>query len=373
ATLKWLALATVTLLIVLIAVERTDRSDTVAGGEYLIPGLKERINDITAIAVTGTGDTGSVNIARDGDGWQVREKDGFPADVGKLREILLALADARKLEQKTANPERFAQLGLAGPEAGGGVLIEISGDEFRHGIIVGNAAQSKYRYVRMAEDNQSWLIDQNPDLPADAAGWLASGLLDIESARVRSVSIHHEDGETIRLEKASAEDTNYTVLDIPEGRELSYATVANGIAGVLKGLTLEDARRSSAGDLDATSVFTTFDGLEITARLYQDGDNAWIALTAGTVAPVISPAETPAAAEATGEETAGEQQDAGEVAIDDTTDAAADDAADAADAPSTEEEANSINARHAGWQYRIPDYKSNLLGRRWADILQAED
>lgn len=361
STLKWLAIATVTLLIVMIAVDRTDKSDTVAGGEYLVPGLKDRINDITTITVTGTGDVESVSITRDGDGWQVKEKDGYSADVGELRKVLIALADARKLEQKTANPERFAQLGVAGPEAGSGTLIEISGDGFRYAVIVGNAAQTKYRYVRMADEEQSWLIDQNPDVPDNAAGWLASGLLDIEAARVRSVSIRHADGETIRLEKQSPEDSNYTVLDIPEGRELSYATVANGIAGVLKGLTLEDARRSDAGDPDATSVFTTFDGLEITARRYRDGDTSWVALAAKTVPPV-EPAESEEAP-ATAAEDNGEAADV----------PASSAAEEPADTVSAEEEANSINARHAGWQYRIPDYKANLLTRRWADVLKAAE
>jgi hypothetical protein len=68
----------------------------------------------------------------------------------------------------------------------------------------------------MADDNQSWLIDKNPELPPNAAGWLASDLLDIDTARIRSVSIRHEDGETLRLEKASAEDTSYSVLIFPK-------------------------------------------------------------------------------------------------------------------------------------------------------------
>jgi hypothetical protein len=361
ATLKWLAIATVTLFIVMIAVDQTDKSDSVSGGEYLIPGLKERINDITTVAVTGSGDTESVSIARDGDGWQVKEKDGFAADVGKLRAVLLALAEARKLEQKTANPERFAQLGVEGPDAGGGVLMEISGGDLRYAVIIGNVAQSKNRFVRMADENQSWLIDRNPDLPANAAGWLASDLMDIEPARIRSVSIRHADGETIRLEKAAADDTDYKVMDIPEGRELSYATVASGIAGVLKGLTLEDVRRSDAGELSATSIFTTFDGLEVTVRRYQDGDSAWITLVANF--------EPSAASAATVEESAAQEPVADEVAVDDATDESA-----VAEAGKTaEEEANAINARHAGWQYRIPDYKANLLARRWDDILTADE
>jgi hypothetical protein len=385
ATLKWLAIATVTLLIVMIAVDQTEKGDTVSGGEYLIPGLKERINDVSAIAVTGSGDTESVNITRDDDGWQVKEKGGYPADVGKLREVLLAIADARKLEQKTANPELFAQLGVAEPGAesaadsdeGRGSMIEISGDDssddLKYAVIIGNVAQTKNRYVRMADDNQSWLIDKNPELPPSAAGWLASGLLDVDAARIRSVSIRHEDGETLQLEKATAGDASYAVLNIPEGRELSYPTVANGIAGVLKGLTLDDVRRSDAGELKSTSVFTTFDGLVISVHRYQDGDTAWITLAAEFV-----PADVPVAAS---DESAAEPPVSEEVAVEQATEESSDqssaeptDESKAAQSGETaEDEAANINARHAGWQYRVPDYKGNLLARRWNDILKAVD
>ncbi len=414
ATLKWLAIATVTLLVLMIVVDRIDQTDTVAGGEYLIPGLKDRINDITEVVVTGSGDTESVSITRGGDGWQVKDKGGFAADLGKLREVLLALADARKLEAKTANPERFAQLGVAGPDAGNGVLLKISAADFQHSVIIGNVAQSKNRYMRIADDNQSWLIDRNPELPTSAGGWLAPDLLDIETARIRSVSIRHEDGETIRLDKSSAEDTSYTVADIPEGRELSYATVANGIAGVLADLKLDDVRRdddgkhadlklgdgrrvdavepadhklddgrrddggkhadlklddirrSDAGALAATSVFTTFDGLEISVRRYQDGDNAWFALSAN-FAP-------PAAAEAPGAESAPEEAAADETAVEGLAPEPALEPSEVAQSgASAEEEAATINTRHAGWQYKVADYKANLLTRRWDDILKAQD
>jgi hypothetical protein len=35
-------------------------------------------------------------------------------------------------------------------------------------------------------------------------------------------------------------------------------------------------------------------------------------------------------------------------------------------------EAESINQRVAGWLYKIPEYKANMLRRRWADILESE-
>jgi hypothetical protein len=365
ATLKWLAIATVALLLVMMMVDRADRTDTVAGGEYLLPGLKDHINDIDKVVVTGPAKADSISIARDGERWQVQEKGGYPADVGKLRTVLLALANARRLEEKTSNPERFAQLGLGGPEAGSGVLLEVSGSDLKYSLIVGNAAQSKNRYVRIPDDDQSWLIDKNPDLPASSAGWLAADLLDIDGSRIKSVTIRHEDGEIIRLNKASADDANLTVSDIPKGRELSYATVANGIGGVLNDLKLEDVRRSDAGTLTATSIFTTFNGLEVSLRSYRDESDekvTWIAVSASAL-PLAKPEPAPVQE---AKEEATEQEIADEVAIDDTSDSAN-------TTISAEDEATAINERHAGWEYKIPQYKANMLAKRWSDILKAKE
>jgi hypothetical protein len=309
---------------------------------------------------------------RDGDRWTVLEKDGFGADVGNLREVLLAIADARKLEEKTSNPERYSQLGLDGPTAGSGSQIDISGTDFAYAMIVGNVAQSKNRYVRMVDSDQSWLIDKNPELPSSGAGWLAADLLDIDASSVRSVTVQHADGESIKLAKALAADSNYVVEDIPDGRELSYATVANGIAGVLKGLRLEDVRRAKSGEPVSTAEFTTFDGMIIRVHRFldpvPDADDAdaeyWFAIDAQYIAPIVAD-ETAQVAVATASE---------EVAIDDTSDEASGESTTAESNGDTAETAvATINSRHGAWQYKVPEYKANLLARRWADILKAQE
>lgn len=362
-TIKWLAIAVIALLALTFIVERANRSDTVTGGERLLPGLKDQLNDVVKLVVTGSG--GTVTVLRDGDRWTVLERNGFPANTGKLREALLALADARKLEQKTSNPERLAQLGLDDPPDGSGRRIDIYGDGFSYALVIGNEAQSTNRYVRLADDNQAWLIDKNPDLADTAAGWLVPELLDIDASRIRSVTVTHDDGESIHLDKAEPTDSNFVVSEIPAGRELTYATVANGIAGVLKGLELEDVRQAGDGEPVSTTVFTTFDGLVVTVRRYKedasdddegDGEEKfWFTIDAEYVAPVV-------AAEAASE--------SDEVAIDDTTD---DEPAGASAEPDAESTAAAINAQHAGWQYRIPEYKANLIARRWSDILKAKE
>jgi hypothetical protein len=179
--------------------------------------------------------------------------------------------------------------------------------------------------------------------------------------------VRHDDGETISISKESAEDGNFTVEDIPDGRELSYATVANGMAGVLKGLTLEDVRPALELDPVSTTVFTTFDGLVITVRRYQDaavvegdGGEAWFAIDAEVAPPTAEEAMESVADEAV----------ADDVAIDDTT---GEEPAESSDDLSPEETAADLDARHAGWQYKVPGYKANLIARRWDDILKAPE
>src|SRR5258708_21640240 len=44
--------------------------------------------------------------------WTVAERGDYPADVSKLRKLLLALSDAKIVEEKTSNPANYPVIGL---------------------------------------------------------------------------------------------------------------------------------------------------------------------------------------------------------------------------------------------------------------------
>ena len=324
ATLRFLGIVVLVLVAALLLVESGDDSELPESGTRLMPEFRAVANDVDRLVVTRAGKP-PLEIARQEDGWRVPDRDGYPADIAHVRNVLLAMADAAVVEAKTANPEFHSQLGVDAPtgELSKGVLITASAGEQRFEVIFGNAAQGSYRYARIASEDQSWLIDQNPDIPTDVGDWLDANIIDIDSSDVRSVTISHPDADTIAVSKAAREDVNFEVADIPEGRELSYSTVANGIGGALNDLDLDDVRRAAEADETAVvTVFETFDGVKITATTVKSDDGNWVGF----------------AVEATG-----------------------DDADRAAE----------IGARVHGWQYRIADYKANLLTRRWDDILKA--
>ena len=106
-----IAAAAVVVATVLSLRQLPEREGSLAG-EPLLPGLSEHLNDIQRIRFTGAGAEPLLTLERSEAGWVARERDGWPADVTRVRGFLLALADARLLEAKTATPDRYATLGV---------------------------------------------------------------------------------------------------------------------------------------------------------------------------------------------------------------------------------------------------------------------
>ncbi|MDH3442010.1 MAG: DUF4340 domain-containing protein [Gammaproteobacteria bacterium] len=328
ATLRLLGFVVAVLIAALLLIEAADDSDLPGAGSLLFPEMREAANDIDRITITRTGDT--IVIEKRGDGWVVPERGNYSADVAKIRAVLLAMTDATVVEAKTANPDLHARLGVDSPdsEMSKGTAVAASAGETTYELIFGNVAQRSSRYARIAGDNQSWLIDQNPDIPGEPGEWLNTDIVDVDSNRIRAVTILHPDGEMISLGKETETAANFTVSDIPEGRELSYATVANGIGGALNDLDLDDVRTRVESADPVITTFETFDAVRIVVDISTDDEGNWIGID------IQLPAD---------------------VEIDNAN------------------EWRTTRERVDGWQYRIADYKANLLKRRWADILKAEE
>ena len=332
----------VALILTIFAVETTDDPSSISQGQPLLPGFSEQANEAQRVRVLFS-DADPLAIRREAGNWVISARDDYLADLGKLRQFILALAEARVIEEKTSNPDLYEKLGVNDPEDGGsGAKVSVSGEGFSYTVILGDSAQGNHRYVRLADEQSSYLIDKDPDLSQEIGDWLQPDILDIDSKRIRTVSIEHDNGEKITIEKSAEELTDFTALDIPEGRELSYATIGNGIAGALKQLELDDVRKAREGAPVTSAVFETWGGLRIRAAVSTDNDESWVAFAAEET-PVESDTEPP--------------DDPGAQAL----------------KVDEDESAADINARVSGWQYRLPDHKKNLLVRRWEDILKSTD
>ena len=356
--------------IVLAIVGQRQSKPETSTGSLLMPGLAESLNDVERVIVTGSGAKTVATLVRGEVGWSVAEKDGYAADIAKVRQALVGLSEARIIEAKTSNPDYYDRLGVESidAEAATGIAVAIEAATAFPVLILGDEPNSTSRYVRRASEPASFLIDRSPEIPNTAAQWLVTDIIDVPSASVQSVTIKHSDGEEIAISKASPADTGFTVAAIPEGRELSYAGVANAIGNALRELKLDDAAKASVAPAAPSTVteFRTFDGLVVVVASTLDGEQAWLTFAA-RAEPAAAPESENAASTAEPVEATAEAEDAGAVP------AADDAAANAAEAADPAAEAEAINARVAGWRYRIPEYQHDQLTRRWADLLKAPE
>lgn len=321
-----------------------------ADNELLLPGLADALNEVTEITLVKAANETYATLRRGDDGWTLAEKDGYPANVIAIRQALAAISEARVAEIKTANPDFYDRLGVAGVErsdsAGTAVTIATASENFP-AVVFGDTESSGYRYARLADADQSLLLNRDPELPRDAAQWLATEILDVRGARVQRVQIAHADGERLTIEKLERSQTNFSVQPIPEGRALQYPGVANVIGNALRELALENVRRPPETDsvVVATTEFETFDGLVVTATAIELDDGNWLRF---------------------------EAEFDSDQAVRFATEPVDGDIAEAADGDGDpRDQAAAINATVAGWLFRIPSFKHDQITRRLEDLLQA--
>jgi hypothetical protein len=226
-------------------------------------------------------------LTRGADGWSIAEKGGFAADTGKLREFLLKLADAKQIEQKTANKDKYAALGVedVSDKDAKGVEVELGGLGQPVKLIVGTANARGGTFVRRGGDAQSWLASGSLNIDKKPENWLRKDLVDVAVNRVASVSIARADGKNVHVAKQSENDSNFKLADVPKGREAGSEFAVNGIAATLGGLKFDDvvaAKDAPPGDKPLKARYATFDGLIIDVTAWEKDGKDYAQFIAST-------------------------------------------------------------------------------------------
>ena len=301
-------------------------------GEPWLAGLD--VNAVTRVDLYGAGKTLQVSLERRPEGWGVAQRQHYPAAVGRLRELLLGLAEARLLERKTDDPAQHAQLGLGdiAAAAAGGRLLELAAADRVWRLRLGAPASGRQAtYVRRAEQDQCWLIDRTFALDEAPRRWLEPALLDIGMERVRGFRIAHPDGETVAGRRAEGpEAPRYAPQDLPAGRSLKSAYALNRAAAAIAGLSLEDVMPASQAlrhlERAARIRYELDAGFALEARLFAVGTERYARFS---------------------------------VAAGDGLE------------PAARREADELARRFRGWAFRVPNFAYDSMALRWADVLEA--
>lgn len=280
-------------------------------GDLVLPGLEQSVNTVTEVQLR-KGEGTHVTLRNDGTGWTIVER-GWPADVSKLRKLLLQLGALNVVEEKTRLPANYPQLGVEdiGSPKASGTRVDLSAPGRTWALIVGKSSSAKSGYVRVASAPQSLLAAPLLTVDADPKGWLDHALIELPAERVRQVEERPAQGAAFSASRDKKEQAHFTVGPLPKGRELSGPEAADALAGAVSSLMLDDAHKAAAPPdaRAAHAVFRTFDGLELDLAGRKDGARSVITISAHS----------------------GSQ--------------------------GTAAESDKLNARLTGWEFDIPDYK----------------
>ena len=338
-----IGIAAVAVILALVTVSQQPRFESSdVAGERVFPALVTDINKLKTVVIRHR--EGTFTIDRAEGGWQVRDRDNFPADSKKLDELLIKIVRMAKLENKTSLADRYERLDLQEPDAKDSrakevKLLDKDGKELA-ALVIGKrkftlGSKEGGTYIRRPGDPQTFLALGELSPGEKMRDWLVRDIADIKDKQIKSVTVTHPDGETVRVGKTAVEDTSFKILNLPAGMEPASDFAADDFGRVLSVFLLDDVRKDTANSLPTDKTikaeFEGFDGFKVLIDYAEvDGQN-WVKIRG----------EAPAgqsAAEAGGDEGNWKKT------IDD------------------------LNARAAGWVFQVPAYEVNALKKKMSEL-----
>lgn len=347
----------------------------------LFEGLASKAGQIATINVV-TKDGETVLQRRPDGAWAIQSKDGFPARLEAVANLVTDLNAAKIVETKTSEKSYYARLGVEDPETKDSTstavrLVTEKGDRLA-GVVIGKAEAlpggpmappavgNERRFVRRLGEDTTYLVEGSMRLERTAMDWSERTVLNLDSLRVRSATLTNPSGGTgeagraftiSRPEKAGA----LTLESIPAGQVLKDPASVDGVAGALSFVRVDDVKKFDPAST-ATGVvgeWRTFEGLVVKATQY---DGGWFRFEA-RFEDATQGAEPQA-------------NQAAEISEDAKADVKGEPEKKNASEKRAEEvlaEAKKLNEAVAGWMFKLPTWKQELFTRKLSEMVKPAD
>jgi len=288
-----------------LSAQRNRQRDT--HGAALIPTLAGELNTVTALSVRRGSAAPTVTVHEKDGRWTVAERGDYPADVTKLRKLLLALSDAKIVEEKTSNPANFAVIGVEDPSspAATGAEISVTARDGKHAVIIGKPVGGG-NFARRSGGNASYSVEPGISFESEPRLWIDSRLLDVAVGGIQRIEVKPAAGPAYTVHRmaaastnsgaaapansaaagaspaASKSDDNFTLDGVPPGRKAADSVQLAPSPTAFSGLTADDV--TPADDIDfskaTVATVTLSDGNVITVSGAVVGDKHWILVKA---------------------------------------------------------------------------------------------
>ena len=251
-------------------------------GKLMFPDLTPRLQQAAEVEVVHQGRK-LVIEKRDQHGqvrWGLQGRGGYPVQETKLRGMLTALTELRLVDQRTSDPKEFSKLGVEDPNSPTSNsnlvrVLDASGKTIA-ALIVGHRRVRTGGnvpdevFVRRPNDNQSWLAEGSLDVDSDPQVWLDRDIMNIDHNRIAKV-VATRDGATLEFTRTG----DKLALTVPANHPKLDNFKLQDVSRALELLTFDDVHPATTPPPNpiGTSVFTTSDGLTVTASVYQAPPN----------------------------------------------------------------------------------------------------
>jgi hypothetical protein len=269
-------------------------------GLPLLPSLAGELNSVTSLSVLKGSATPVVTVHRQGEQWTVAERADYPADVPKLRKLLVTLGDAKLREEKTSDPANYSIIGVEDPTKAGasGAQLEVVAKDGKLDVIVGKPVEQG-NFVRRAGEKTSYIAEPGISIEAEPRFWIDTRLLDIPDDKIQGIQFKPDTGPGYSLHRVTEAapkpaDAKATpepappaagkfVLDgVPSGRVAEASQTLAPSPTLLSNLSDDDVAPIGNIDFSKPSIVTVTlaDGSGITITGSAAGEKRWIQVAA---------------------------------------------------------------------------------------------
>lgn len=269
-----------------VASQRAQQQYGLDQATLLLPELADQLSQVDRIDIHAAAHAPVSLVEQDGQ-WQVVQKDHYPADIQQARSALQQLAEAQILEAKTSQAAHYGQLGVQDVDLAQDTTVHLvvtAGDSTVADVVIGKPGMGG-SYIRNADDSQTWLIDQQLSLPANASDYLDKSLLSLVREDVQSVAVTPLKGEAYRISKADDDEGDFQLAPaVPQDRKINPANV-NRLAAAAANLRISDVLTTTPEGLQwSQAQLRSFDGLQLQLELAKgDGNTRYLTVQADSL------------------------------------------------------------------------------------------
>ncbi len=256
---------------------------TVAPGTLVFPGLAEKLQKAAKVEIRHQAQVLDITLANGT--WGLPDRGGYPVQQDRLRELLTGLTELRITEPRTADAGEYARLGVEDPQAAGANsnLLDVFDNTgapiatlivgHRRTRTRGNLPEAVY--IRRPGETQSWLAEGSLPVDADPQLWLARDIVNIDHAKIASITVHR--GDATLVFGKDAKDADKFALTAPTDHPKLDDYKIDDVGRGLEQVTLTDVKPAAQepGTKLGTADYVTTDGMTVTVTVFKNDKDIW--------------------------------------------------------------------------------------------------